>query len=123
MYLCFLSVIWVCVLLVTKSRRSRYLIEKDIERKFTSIIAKQLESAMKAGNDVCFVLFYLFIFNVSGLTFYNSFSDSVLQKRRHSIGDVTPVYNVIENTKLATASTISNSGIRSPWTGKIERNI
>ena len=72
----------------------------------------------------CFYLFIYIFFYVSELKFYNYFSDSVLQKRRHSIGDITPVYNVIEKTaKLATAPPLPDGGIRSPWTGKIERNV
>ena len=116
----FLSVIWVCALIVSKSRKSKYLNEKDIERKFTQIITKQLENALKAGNGV-FVFVFVF---VSELKFCNYFTDPVSQKRRHSIGETTPVYNVIEKTfKLATAPPLPVGGMCSPWTGKIERNV
>ena len=67
---CFVPVIWVCALLASKSRKSKFLNEKDIERKFTRIITKQLEHALKSGNgdfnlfQLINLFIYLFIFYI-----------------------------------------------------------
>ena len=43
--------IWVCALLVSKSGKSKFSNEKEIENRFTRIITKQLDNALKSGND------------------------------------------------------------------------